>query len=227
MKALPTVVLCIGIASPATAAILLLDHFTSYGPVVNTAPPGWTKTPEAGGLGPDCSTSSYIQTGFDANSPGSDGDSNFVSGHQLGSTLEGFQRNVTGFTIGEQYHLTFDYAGSTSSFSGLTSQAFWKVLLDDSIIDSSAPVSLQSSEPLSWSTHQLIFTATATMHNVGFNPSGSTGDTTAYFDNVMVQLVPEPSGVSLVLVFGIALAVGYRRRANRSFSATYPNTTDP
>lgn len=190
----------------ANAEVLFQDHFTNYGGLVNTAPPGWTKTPEAGAsLGPDSSLSSYILVNFPANAPGSDGDSYFVHGHQLGATLEGFQKSISGFVIGTEYSLSFDYAAPQAW--GFTSAAYWDVIIDGVVVDSSAPISLQAGNPLSWSAHQYNFIATTSEHVIGFNPRGLTGDTSAYFDNVVISAVPEPSSAFLLGAASAAFAL--------------------
>lgn len=97
------------------------------------------------------------------------------------TTGEGMFQNVSGFTIGEQYQISFDYAG-TNIYGG-TNSSQWHLFIDDVEVDVS-PIFLSSEA--NWLPHSYTFTASSTTHKIGFRAytvdNSSTGN--AAIDNL-------------------------------------------
>ena len=140
---------------------------------------------------------------------------------------EGVYQSVSGFTIGEQYEISFSHANGlrynaqTLSYEGVGVTGGWQVLLDGtttslglipSTNDNSTPSGFFTSE---WQDSSVTFTATAETHEVRFvayKPDSASQDPTFQFlDSVDVQLVPEPSTLIILSAVG-ALALQRRRR---------------
>lgn len=95
---------------------------------------------------------------------------------------EGIFQNVTGFSVGTLYTLSFDYAGS--NLYGGSDSVRWKVYIDDTLITQTP---FFSSSKNTWSTFSHSFVPMQSMHRIGvrayfINPT-VTGTGSAGLDN--------------------------------------------
>lgn len=100
---------------------------------------------------------------------------------------EGIAQTVNGFTPGNAYEVSFDYAGS-NLFPG-SNDVLWQIHLDGQLADATAAV---SSSEATWQQHTFTFTATSPVHTLGFRAvtannlsSGSAG-----IDNFSISVLP-------------------------------------
>lgn len=99
----------------------------------------------------------------------------FVSNNTSGG--EGAYQNINGFTVGNTYTISFDYAGS--NLYGGTGDVQFHLFIDDALV-TSTPVFSPSKN--TWSTHHYSFTATSSTHKIGIrlyiatSPSNGEGE---------------------------------------------------
>lgn len=153
--------------------------------------------------------------------------SHFAVGAATGTTgsayREGVSQSVSGFTIGEQYEISFSHANglwyddNIDSYLGLGEAGGWQVILDGGTsIDFVASSNDNSTSSLlftsAWESSEVIFTATAETHEIlflAYKPDGPQDPTFQFLDNVAVQQVPEPASLWIV---GLAGVLMMRRR---------------
>ena len=99
------------------------------------------------------------------------------------------------FTLAGTYQLSYLVAGRSDA-GGPAGNLSYEILLDSTVIATDATT---TGQPF---TAQLFqFTTTAGNHTLSFEVApGSTGDNTAFFDRVAIQ-VPEPGTILLLLTF--------------------------
>jgi choice-of-anchor C domain-containing protein len=133
-----------------------------------------------------------------------------MSGHDAGSIFQ----NVSGFTVGQQYRLSFDLASnveggptikSLQAQIGSTAQTF--------TFDGTG----FSYANMGWSLRTLDFIANNTTMGLTFTSldSGSAGPA---LDNVSITIVPEPAGASMLCVYAL-LTLGWMARRPRRVRA--------
>lgn len=113
-------------------------------------------------------------------------------------TGEGIAQVVTGFVPGNEYQVSFEFAGSDLYPGSSANQ--WHIFLDD--VDVNQTIAFTSTE-MQWSTHAFSFIATGTSHLFGFRActaAGSGGSGSAAIDNFQIQEVTTP----VVPVFPVA-----------------------
>lgn len=110
---------------------------------------------------------------------------------------EGIAQVVAGFEPGNEYQVSFEFAGS-NLFPGFTASQ-WHIFLDD--VDVDQTIAFSSTE-MQWSTHVFSFIATSTSHLFGFRAckAESGGPGSAAIDNFQIQEVTTP----VVPVFPVA-----------------------
>lgn len=125
----------------------------------NTTPTGWTTY--SNGLG-SIDKSDYTICPHTIPGNASDGNvsARFVSNNTSGG--EGAYQNISGFTVGNTYTISFDYAGS--NLYGGTGDVQFHLFIDDALVTSTPAFSPSKN---TWDSHHYSFTATATMHKVG------------------------------------------------------------
>ncbi|MFC1750583.1 PEP-CTERM sorting domain-containing protein [Pseudomonadota bacterium] len=195
--------LSLGTISSASATVLFSDSFTGY-TGVNVAPAGWTEFSD-GGIGTDAAQSSWWQSTANTTGSSPEGDADYVRAYTNGSLGEGLAITLAGFSIGQQYSISFFNAASVA-FSG--GDSFWDVFIDGSVIASSA---LASVSTLAWESNFLTFTATSAMHQIGFRGRGGVN---ALLDAVVVAdagvAVSAPATLTL-MALGL-MGIAARRR---------------
>lgn len=107
---------------------------------------------------------------------------------------EGVYQNISGFSIGQLYTISFDYAGS--NLYGGSDSVCWKVYIDDSLINQTPYF---SSSKNTWTTFSHSFIPTLSVHKIGvrayfINPS-VTGDGSAGLDNFILTKHGEETGL--------------------------------
>jgi gliding motility-associated-like protein len=96
---------------------------------------------------------------------------------------EGIAQEVVGFLPGNEYQLTFQFAGS-NLLPGFNPSR-WHIFMDNVNVDQSIEF---SSTEAQWSTHSFSFIATSTSHVFGFRAcSANTGGGSAAIDNFLIQ----------------------------------------
>jgi hypothetical protein len=143
---------------------------------VFTADSGIISAPGAGFFGPaapDGSQYAFLQS---ANSPGA------------------FSQSIN-FTLAGTYQLSYLVAGRSDA-GGPAGDLSYEILLDSTVI---ATDMTNTAQPFTARLSQ--FTTTAGSHTLSFQVAPrSTGDNTAFFDRVAIQ-VPEPGTILLLLTF--------------------------
>jgi len=112
------------------------------------------------------------------------------------ATAPGAFSESINFTLGGTYLLSYLVAGRSDNGQGAAGNLSYEILLDSTVIATDATT---SGQPF---TAQLFsFTTTAGNHTLTFEVApGSTGDNSAFFDRVAIQ-VPEPATALLLLTF--------------------------
>jgi gliding motility-associated-like protein len=104
------------------------------------------------------------------------------------STGEGIAQEVSGFVPGNEYQLSFEFAGSNLLPGFGNSQ--WHIFLDNMDVDQTTAFSPTEGQ---WSVHTFTFIATNTSHQFGFRActNGASGGSAA-IDNFQIQdITPE------------------------------------
>ncbi len=125
--------------------------------------------------------------------------------------LGSLRQTVNGLTIGDSYHLTFDWAGAQQQgFAGPTTEK-WQVSFGSST-QSTSVVSTPSQGFTSWQSASMDFTATSTSQLLSFLAVGTPGGQPpwALISNVSMTNVPEPGTMGFLSVAGLVFA-GWRR----------------
>jgi hypothetical protein len=100
------------------------------------------------------------------------------------------------FTLAGTYQLSYLVAGRSDDGFGATGNLSYEILLDSAVI---ATDTTDTAQP--FTTQLFQFSTTAGDHTLSFEVApGSTGDNTAFFDRVAIQ-VPEPATGLLFLAF--------------------------
>ena len=126
------------------------------------------------------------------------------------ATAPGAFSQTINFTLSGTYLLSYLVAGRSDNGAGAAGDLSYQILLDSTVIAIDATTTGQS-----FTTRVFQFTATAGDHTLTFEVSpDSTGDNTAFFDAVAIQ-VPEPRTDVLLLSFAslVPLARVLKRRA--------------
>ena len=126
------------------------------------------------------------------------------------ATAPGAFSQTINFTLSGTYLLSYLVAGRSDNGEGAAGDLSYQILLDSTVI---ATDSTTTGEPFSARLFQ--FTATAGDHTLTFEVSpGASGDNTAFFDAVAIQ-VPEPGTDVLLMSFAalVPLARMLKRRA--------------
>jgi hypothetical protein len=203
MKQFVAAAVCLfAMGSTQAATIIYSEDFESYGvPSGNfisvNAPGtfgGWT----VGGGGVDLTSATY-----NVSWPASGNASLDLNGSEAGSIT----RTLGGLTVNGQYSLTFDYAANQDGLGVLVgvSRPF-----DAGVGATSA--SFSSGSFASFTSGQLLFSATSTSMNLVFQSSIG-GPRGAILDNIQVAAVPEPHEWAM-MVAGLGL-VGWAARRRR------------
>lgn len=122
-------------------------------------------------------------------------------------------QTITGLTVGDEYHLTFDYAAAQQYvFAGPTA-VHWSVSLGDETYDTEV-LNNASHGFTGWQTAALDYTATSTSETLSFLASAQPAVLPfALLDGVDLEPVvtPEPSTIALAAL-GLGGLVAARRR---------------
>lgn len=202
--------------------------FTGYPGYVNTAGNGaiadWTSNNTNSGLNPFQGTGTYGNSPFTDNGVIPDGNQAafLQSGGSLVTTLS---QNLSGFTAGHQYQISFYDNSRTYSQSPLLN-----VLLGGQTIftNTIAPVDSTGVHKTAYHFDSGFYTASTSQTESLMFLSTSAGDATALIDSVSVRDLgpvspaPEPSQVGMLALaaFGLgALAVKARKRSTAAQAA--------
>lgn len=230
----------------------------------STLPPSWQVVSHSdincqadpGGTTPDLTDS--IQPNLSAGMIGNPySGSTFVAGsHGIGATSgttfhEGIMQNLTGFSIGTEYVITF-YQSVVKTSQGLDTSGSWMIILDDSIIGITAPTISQepfNSTSLSWESRSVSFFASMASHTIKFLPFDDDSDllssptningslhmgidsiniqqliTTGINENIMlsdIHVFPNPTGGSVNIDLGVEILYGVLTVYNSSGTKLY------
>lgn len=160
--------------------------------LVNAVPDNWVSFSNEGNNFDECD---FAVCGSTIPSQAADGNIYGRAYSATGSTGEGIAQEVTGFVPGNEYQISFEFAGSNLLPGFGNSQ--WHIFLDNVDVDQSSVFSPTEAQ---WSLHTFTFFATNASHQIGFRActAGGSGGSAA-IDNIQIQdVTPE------VLVFPIA-----------------------
>ena len=216
MRRVLTIAALSGVLAPAAVAVPVILNGDLTGPIATgNAPPdwfNWQKTPDTcDALGPFNNTPNPW-----ALSPNG---GTFVraGGSDFPGQSEAIAQNVTGFTPGIAYELSFYQANlgfehpTSGDWNG--TDGFWQVLVDGVLVGSSATLTKPAAnvDPIAWVLDSVTFIAPAANFELALvSYSASPSGLAAYMgiDGVGVHEVPAP-GAALVLAMGGVMA---RRR---------------
>jgi hypothetical protein len=122
-------------------------------------------------------------------------------------------QTINGLVAGQQYALSFWYAGAQQSgFNGVTTEQ-WLVSLGGQQL-STAVLTDQSNGFTGWQYTTLTFTATASSELLSFLAAGTPNGEPPFslLDGVSLNAVPEPGSASLLLTGLLAVGLFVRRR---------------
>jgi hypothetical protein len=125
----------------------------------NTVPDNWLNYSD-GGSAADKSDYTLCAHSIPGNASNGNVSARFVT--YSASSGEGVYQNISNLSIGNQYVISFDYAGSNQY--GGTSEINFKLFIDD-INVASTPAFMPTKA--TWSNLQYTFTATSTTHKIG------------------------------------------------------------
>jgi hypothetical protein len=158
----------------------------------------------------------------------------FVAG---GVYREGIRQVVTGLTVGEDYSIRFRHANglyfdpdpAPGSYDGVGTTGGWQVLIDSvSVLVTSSTNDNSTVAPehtTEWESSSVVFTATATSHDIWFvawKPDGPQMPTFQFIDSVVLESVePVPTLgnwglLLLVAALGAAPVLKFSNRRARS-----------
>lgn len=162
----------------------------SWGPSttceVNTVPDGWLGFSNGGQNLDECDFSICAST---IPAQASDGNS---YGRAYAATLttgEGIAQQVDGFIVGNEYEVSFDFAGS-NLLPG-SDNCRWHIFLDNVEVDATIVFSAAEAQ---WSTHTFTFIANSTSHVFGFrafNATQGSGGSAGIDNFVITNITPE------------------------------------
>jgi gliding motility-associated-like protein len=162
----------------------------SWGPTttcgVNTVPDGWLSFSNGGQNLDECDFSICAST---IPAQASEGNS---YGRAYAATLttgEGIAQQVDGFIVGNEYEVSFDFAGS-NLLPG-SDNCRWHIFLDNVEVDATIVFSAAEAQ---WSTHTFTFIANSTSHVLGFrafNATQGSGGSAGIDNFVITNITPE------------------------------------
>jgi hypothetical protein len=126
----------------------------------NTPPDGWSNYSNVG-LGPDEGNLVLCPSTIPPVAANGNIFARCLAGNPY--TGEGMYQNVSGFTVGMNYIITYDYCG-TNRWGG-TGDCVWHLFIDD--IDVNLSPVFSSADTI-WDMNSFMFTATSTLHKIGF-----------------------------------------------------------
>ena len=159
----------------------------SWGPeitcAINSPPDQWINYGNAG-AGPDEGNLIYCPSTIPAHASNGHTYARMMAGSVLEG--EGMYQMVSGFSVGAQYQISFDYVGS--NLYGGTGNNQWHLFIND-IDMAQSPVF--GSLDTTWATYTYTLTATQTTHKIGVRAytaeNGNTGS--AGIDNFNIEFV--------------------------------------
>ena len=183
---------------------------------------------EATTVGSICCGGASVATLWGTNVDSPTGDKFVALDTADGATIA---QQISGLTVGQQYNLSFDYAGGQYyPLEGATIQA-WEVHFG-AAQQTTTPLSNASHGFTGWFTSQLSFVASATSELLSFMPIGATTDAlppVTLLDNVALTAndplpndVPEPASLALFALGLVAVAVTRRPSRNQATTLVVP-----
>lgn len=153
---------------------------------VNSVPDGWVGFSNEGNNFDECD---FAVCGSTIPSQAANGNVYGRAYSASTTTGEGIAQEVTGFIPGNEYELSFEFAGSNLLPGFNDSQ--WHIFLDN--VDVDQTIAFSSTEP-QWSTHTFSFFATNTSHAFGFRAcNANLSGGSAAIDNFQIQdITPVP-----------------------------------
>lgn len=137
------------------------------------------------------------------------------------TTGEGMYQIISGFTVGNVYPISFDYAGS--NLYGGTSDCQWHLFIDD--VDVNQTPVFHSTDAF-WTPHVYSFTATNTTHKIGvrlYLPPGVPSSGSGAIDHFYIP--PDSSAIALPVSNFIASDSAFCANNCISFSDMSTNAT--
>ena len=154
----------------------------------NTPPDGWTDYSNVG-IGPDEGNLTICPSTIPPNAANGNTYARCLAGNP--NTGEGMYQNVSGFTPGASYMVSYRFCGS--NLWGGSGDCVWHLFIDDVDVNQSAVFS--SGSPV-WQTNNYTFTATMITHKIGvraYTPSFNGGGSAAIDDFTISE--SEPTGI--------------------------------
>lgn len=191
-----------------TANANLIINGSLTGPLANSGvPSGWSITSPSPDTN-DATNAANAGNIYDVPASLSPDGGTWVGVARNASFIESFGQLVTGFTVGEQYELTwFNAHFGTANYIGDNS---FSALIDGVSIGEGSSLSLDTN----WLQESIIFTASATSHQLDFQLAY---DAKAYLqiDGIVLEgltTVPEPS---TLIIFALGMIAVAARRFKR------------
>src|SRR5689334_13570633 len=146
----------------------------------NTPPDGWTDYSNVG-IGPDEGTLTLCPSTIPPNAANGNTYARCLAGNP--NTGEGMYQNVSGFTAGNSYMISYQFCGS--NLWGGSGDCVWHLFIDD--IDVNQSIVFSSGDPV-WKTNHYTFTATMPTHKIGLRAYTPTynGGGSAAIDNFII-----------------------------------------
>jgi gliding motility-associated-like protein len=166
----------------------------SDGCLVNSVPDGWVGYSNDGINFDECDFAVCGST-----IPAQAADGTVYGRAYSGSTTsgEGIVQEVTGFLPGNEYQISFEFAGSNLLPGFNASQ--WHIFLDDVDVDQTTVFSSTEDQ---WNTHTFSFFATSASHLLGFRAfNANVAGGSAAIDNFQIQLLTPDEPVLPVAAF--------------------------
>jgi hypothetical protein len=202
----------------------------------STVPPSWLVVSyndvncqaDSGGTSPDLISNIQPDSSFGIIGTPQSG-STFVGGaHGVDALFnkafqEGIMQELTGFSIGTEYVITFYQAVVKASYNIDTSGS-WMVIVDDLIVGITAPtISYEpfNSTSFSWESRSVAFIASMTSHTIKFLPLDDDNNIWSSTSNINGGLYMGIDAIGIQKVF----STGILQIKNLSDITVYPNPT--